>query len=78
VRLLTARIMEAVRSAMLVDVVEDLRKLMLGGRELEVAELIEARSHVVSVQVTSSGVLAGCCDGIMSDSEIEAFRSTVE
>lgn len=42
-RLLTARVMEAVKSAMLVDVVEDLRELMLGGRELEVAKFIEAR-----------------------------------
>jgi hypothetical protein len=73
-RLLTARVMEAVKSAMLVDVVEDLRKLMLGGRELEVAKFIEARPHVVSVQVAGDGVLVGCCDGIMSDGEIEAFE----
>lgn len=72
--MLTARVMEAVKSAMLVDVVEDLRKLMLGGRELEVAKFIEARPHVVSVQVAGDGVLVGCCDGIMSDGEIEAFE----
>jgi hypothetical protein len=56
-RLLTARVMEAVKSAMLVDVVEDLRELVLGGRELEVAKFIEARPHVVSVQVAGDGVL---------------------
>ncbi len=73
-KLLTARVMEALKSAMLVDVVEDLRQLMLGGRELEVARYIEARPHVVSIQVTGNGVLVGCCDGVMSDGEIEAFE----
>jgi len=73
-RLLTARVTEALKSSLLVDVVEDLSQLMLGGRKLEVARYIEARPHVVSVQVTGNGVLVGCCDGVMSDGEIEAFE----
>lgn len=81
VRLLTPRAFEALRTALTVEVLTDLKELSGGvsglsrhNGGLEILQLLEARPLAVNFQVDANEVRIGCGDGVMSDFEIEALR----